>query len=77
MMEIAERVIVTRTFVGVCHMQVCAVRDATDEEILEVANRDNPSGTQRGWTSVVRREGDGAPVSCGGVAGRVHFLLEC
>lgn len=37
-----DRVLVIRTFVGICHMQVCAVNDATDEEILAVCNHANP-----------------------------------
>ena len=30
-----DKVVVTRGIVGLCHMQVCAHKDATDEEILE------------------------------------------
>ena len=40
-MTTMERVVVSREFMGLFSMQVCAVKDATDEEILEVcrANR--------------------------------------
>jgi len=70
------RVTITRTFCGLIHMQVCTVPDATDEEILDVCNRENPSGTTWGWTRVVR-EGEGEPVPCGDDAGRVHVLVSC
>ena len=71
-----ERVIVTNPFNGLCHMQVCAIADATDEEILEVCNRENPSGTSLGWCGVIR-EGDGAPVQCQDFPDRTHFLVNC
>ncbi len=70
-----DRVIVTRPIMGLCAMQVCAVADATDEEILLICNRQNPSGTTAGWSRVVRsldpdriwiRE-DMLPVPCGGI----------
>jgi hypothetical protein len=51
-----ERVVVTRAFLGICHMQVCAVADATDEEILTTCNSQNPSGTSGGWSRVIREE---------------------
>lgn len=69
-----ERVIVTRGMVGICHMQVCTVVNATDEEILAVANRENPSGTSLGWCKVLR---DDAPVACDAYPRRRHFLVEC
>ena len=71
-----ERVIVTRAMVGICHMQVCAEADVTDEEILKTANRENPSGTTQGWCEVIR-EGDGAPVVCAEYPERWHFMLVC
>jgi hypothetical protein len=70
------RVVVTRAIVGIVSMQVCAVSDATDEEILAVCNRENPSGTSQGWTSVVR-EGAGAPVTCHDDPARQHLLVSC
>jgi hypothetical protein len=33
-----ERVEITKAFMGICTMQVCAEKDATDKEILEVCN---------------------------------------
>ncbi len=71
-----ERVIVTRPMIGLLYMQVCAVADATDEEILTVANCDNLCGTSQGWVKVVRR-GDGAPVQCQDYPDRKHFIIHC
>jgi len=71
-----NRVVVTRPVVGICYMQVCAVKDATDEEILRVANSENPSGTHNGWMTVIR-QGKGKPVTCSDDKGRKHFLLSC
>lgn len=74
------RVLVTAPFVGICHMQVCAVEDATDEEILFACNSKSPSGTSNGWAEVVR---DSDPVenmrpkACSQEPGRVHFLVAC
>lgn len=61
-------------------MQVCAVADATDEEILEVANVENPSGTRNGWSKVAREdyENENArPVVCADDPNRKHFILIC
>ena len=74
----ADRVIVTNPVVGICHMQVCCVPDATDEEILQVANRSNPSGTSGGWSRVIRDDGGkDAPVRCESDPSRIHLLLSC
>lgn len=70
------RVVITKSIVGICHMQVCAEVDATDDEILAVCNRENPAGTTRGWTSVVR-SGTGGPVVCQDDADRLHLLVSC
>ncbi len=66
----------TKCMIGICHMQVCAVADASDAEILSVCNRENPSGTSMGW-SVVLRSGDGEPVTCEQYVERRHFLVSC
>ena len=71
-----DRMVTTNFFLGICHMQVCAEADVTDEEILEFCNRDNPSGTTNGWGGV-EREGDKAPVKCGDDPNRKHFLIYC
>ena len=73
-----NRVVVTRSILGMARMQVCAVPDATDEEILTVCNRENPSGTERGWTSVVRNGGAVlSPVVCEDDGSRTHFVVTC
>ena len=81
-----ERVVVSRMFFNVVTMQVCAVADASDEEILEVCNRENPCGTKNGWTQVIREtEGKDSlfkgpnktPVDCEEHEGRKHFLVLC
>lgn len=78
-----DRVIITAPIIGPAHMQVCAVSDVSDEEILEVCNRQNPSGTQLGWARVHRANDPGgliektAPVQCAQHADRTHFLVNC
>jgi hypothetical protein len=67
---------------GLTGMQVCAVEDATDEEILEVCNTFNPAGTTTGWVKVCR---EGAvkevnypePVRCDDHSDRKHFIVLC
>ena len=75
------RVFVTRPMYGVCHMQVCAANDATDDEILAVCNQENPSGTEHGWSTVCRSDseawGKTAPVTCKSDPARTHFLVAC
>jgi hypothetical protein len=51
-----ERIIITIPFHGICHMQVCAEKDVTDEEILKICNEQNPSGTINGWSTVLSRK---------------------
>jgi hypothetical protein len=73
------RVLVTRAFLNLTAMQVCVVADATDEEILEVCNRENASGTEFGWVEVIRgqEKQNYAPVSCETHEGRTHYLVTC
>jgi hypothetical protein len=71
---------ITKPMIGICYMQVCAVKDATDEEILEVANAENPSGTSNGWSTVAREDHEDErmrPVTCDGDENRKHFILIC
>ena len=70
------RVVITRSVLGFAFMQVCAVKDVTDEEILEVANVQNPSGTELGWVRVHRGE-DKTLVQCLDDPGRLHFIVSC
>jgi hypothetical protein len=71
-----ERIETTNPAAGICHMQVCAEADVTDEEVLLHCNRDNPSGTQNGWTFVVRT-GKGEPVTCAERPDRLHLMVGC
>lgn len=75
-----ERVEVVKAVHGIVHMIVCALKDATDKEILAVCQRDNPSGTQNGWTSVIRADEEyprNNPVVCSEHPGRLHFMVSC
>jgi hypothetical protein len=62
-------------------MQVCAIDNASDEAILEVCNKENPSGTTGGWQKVERKSTKNwpniAPVPCDDYPGRTHFLVSC
>ena len=74
----SDRVQVTKPIVGICHMQVCAERDATDEEILAVCNRENPAGTELGWATVIRNSDDNRNQRpCADNPQRTHFLVAC
>ena len=75
-----ERVVVTKPMIGICYMQVCAVTDATDEEMLAVANSVNPAGTTAGWGEVARENYEDErlrPVDCDDYPDRKHFILIC
>jgi hypothetical protein len=79
------RVIVSSPFVNIVTMQVCAMADASDEEILEVCNRENRSGTSNGWSEVLRvaepesmfKDENKLPVTCSDNPDRKHFLVLC
>ena len=69
----------TDSLFGVAAMSVCAQKDATDEEILDVCNIENPSGTTNGWSGVVREDEDhyqGA-LQCADNKDRLHFIVTC
>lgn len=85
-----EKVVVSRVYANLCIMQVCAEKDLTDEEILAICNRDNPIGTPRRWTTVIREveyvlDADGTigdkkialPAQCEDYPDRNHFLVLC
>jgi hypothetical protein len=79
-----KRVEITRFWAGLCGMQVCAIPDATDKEILEVCNRENPSGTELGWGKVIRKMEDVVggnegmlPNHCTDFPERIHYLVVC
>lgn len=71
-----KRVIVSR--VGVFNLQVCCVKDATDEEILEYAERHHPCGTRAGWSKPQRDNEENPnlnPVPCADDSDRIHLIL--
>ena len=75
-----KRVIITRPFHGLAGMQVCAKANATDKEILEVCNTQNPSGTSNGWSEVIRDDKEhpnSNPVQCEQHPDRKHFIILC
>jgi len=79
-----KRVEVTRVWCGFCSMQVCVIPGATDEEILEVCNSENPSGTSGGWSKVIRKMEDVVwgsesmlPDHCEEYPERIHYLVVC
>lgn len=75
-----EKVVVTKGVVGLCHMQLCCEKKATDEEILTVANKENPSGTMNGWVRVERVDPENpksGEVVCADDADRIHVLAVC
>ena len=76
----SERIVITKMFNGICGMQVCVVKDATDEEILAICNRENPSGTTLGWCEVARETHEdekARPVQCANDPERLHLLVIC
>lgn len=83
--EKLARIIVTNPFCGICFMQVCAEKDATDEEILKTCNSENPAGTSHGWAKVWREDEkteDGevrklGPVCCSDDPDRLHLMVNC
>ena len=75
-----NRIEITKPMIGICYMQVCAIHDVTDEEILEYANEHNPAGTENGWVEVARedhKDSNRHPVVCEDNIDRRHFILIC
>ena len=75
-----NKVVITKPVMGICHMQVCAEKDSTDEDILEVCNSENPSGTSGGWSFVIRKDEKYPqcdPVQCVDDRDRLHFMVGC
>jgi len=84
-----DKVIVTEPFVNIFTMQVCADKDATDEEILSVCNTQTLEGTSNGWSRVIRKADDvpafytsmndarkkALPMQCEDYPDRLYFLV--
>lgn len=79
--QIVAEPVVTRT--GMFNMQVCVPDAWSDEQVVTFANRENPSGLERGWC--IEKEGhealQGSPerVTCEDAnrIGYVHIMLDC
>jgi len=76
-----DRIIITKPMHGICMMQVCAIKNIKDKELLDYVNIHNPSGTKNGWTKVIRDDKehpDCNPIKCADHPNkRVHFLIAC
>lgn len=65
---------------GALDMQVCVPKEWTDEQVIDLANSDNPCGTTNGW--FIRRQGDKAlsgsdeRVQCSNNPAFVHIMLD-
>jgi len=74
-----DKIVIIHPAIGFCFSRVCAEKNATDQEILEICNARNPSGTQGGWSQVLR---DDAPVHqrpmpCDDDSERLHCMVVC
>lgn len=61
---------------GILDMQVCVPNAWTDEEVIDFANANNPSGTENGWRVVDKKRVicyDPGRRACG----FVHVMLDC
>ena len=81
-----QRVLVTMPYAGFRAMQLCAVADATDEELLAECNKDNPQLVTGGWHHIIRSLEDckkhginenAVPGDCVECKGRKHFIAVC
>lgn len=69
------------TWYGFTDMQVCVPSAWTDDDIVSFANRENPAGTDQGWT--IRKQGhkdlgkDPERNPCVELDGYVHVVLDC
>ena len=72
-------VVVANPMIGLCHMSVCCIKQATKTEILRVCNAMNPSGTKAGWGKVYDSKAakNCKPVKCEEYPNRVHKLVAC
>lgn len=62
------------THIGIVQQQVCTDA-ATAEEVVELANRLAPSGTELGWS--IDEKAVPNPNECAKYDGRRHWMLVC
>lgn len=74
--ERMDDVIVIRPFINICHIQACVKKTLSDKEIVEKLDKIHPSGTDLGWTRVIRG-GKNKPVQCETYEDRLHVLVRC
>jgi hypothetical protein len=77
---LTEDVVVTRPFVGLLYMQVCAYGEVPPERVQERANELNPAGTSNGWFVITEDSTDHpgqGPVPCEQDRARLHWMLNC
>ena len=66
---------------GIFDCQVCVPKDWTDEQVIDFADLENPSGLTYGWS--IKKEGNktlgGDPErrQCKEYKNNVHIMLEC
>lgn len=69
------------TYTGVLDMQVCVPEDFNDNQVIEYANKFNPTGIESKWeirkTGNPRLGGCNERVKCSDKNGFVHIMLEC
>jgi hypothetical protein len=77
-----EDVVVTKPFIGLLYMQVCAYGEVPPDRVEERANALNPSGISNGWHIILADDPDDdgppkTPVPCADYPARLHYLLSC
>lgn len=69
------------TKLSICDMQVCVPADWTDEQVVEFANTQNPTGIELSWTirgpESPYQQGAPVRVPCAERPEYVHIMLEC
>lgn len=68
------------TRAGLLYVQVCVPEQWTDEEIRIFAEKENPCGTEHGWSVRTDPEllnGDPARNKCSARQGYIHVTLDC
>lgn len=59
---------------GLFSCQACIPRDWTDEQAVELAESENPCGTEHGWQ--IRKSGKDERVQCASRSSFVHVMLD-
>jgi len=65
---------------GILHCSVCVPADATEEQIEEAVNAENPTGLDHGWhISEAKTFATGVPNPnpCEARDGYLHYLMVC